>query len=122
MFLARKLQGMIVGTIVGMMFAPCPAHSQAPSKKDDRVRSKLSAADKREAVLQRAREQTLAILQSDNACSAWFRETDADAAEVFESLHYEIDSGNASYIFLITDWRGGPLEQINWLVGIRQFN
>src|SRR5882672_2579082 len=110
MSLARKLQVMIVGA----MFAPCPANSQGPSKKNGRVRSKLTASDKRVAVLQRAREQTLAILQTDNACSAWFREADADAAAVFESVRYEIERNNPSYIFLRTDAHGEPLYKHPW--------
>jgi hypothetical protein len=115
MSLARKLQVMIVGAIVSAMFLPCPANSQGSSKKNGRVRSKLTASDNREAVLQRAREQTLAILQSDNACSAWFREADGDAAEVFESVHYQIERDSLSYVFRATDTRGEELYKQPWV-------
>ena len=41
-------------------------------------------------VITRARDQTLEMLQTENACSAWFREAEPDPAGVFRSLHFEI--------------------------------
>jgi len=62
---------------------------------------------KRGQVIAIAREQTLAILQSENACSAWFREADPDSAEVFRSLHYEITEHEPAFIFHMKDGQGG---------------
>jgi hypothetical protein len=39
----------------------------------------------------RARDRVLEILQSENACSEWFRKTDANAAATFRTLDYVVD-------------------------------
>jgi len=39
----------------------------------------------------RARDRVLEILQSENACSAWFREKDPAPAATFRTLSFEID-------------------------------
>lgn len=40
----------------------------------------------------------LGILQSENACSAWYREKDADPADTFQSLEFDVDSKGPIYI------------------------
>jgi hypothetical protein len=39
----------------------------------------------------RARERVLEILQTENACSAWFREKDSNPAATFRTLRFELD-------------------------------
>ncbi len=69
---------------------------------------------KRGAVIARAREQVLTILQEENACTAWFRQADPDPAGVFQSLHYEIGSGKPAYIFRMADGRGEQFYKQPW--------
>ena len=45
------------------------------------------------ALIERARVQAWRILSSENACSAWFRESDPDVAAVLESLAYVLRDG-----------------------------
>jgi hypothetical protein len=57
----------------------------------DLVQENLAAMGKTGEKIQRAREKVLDILQTENACSAWFREKDADPAATFRTLSYEVD-------------------------------
>lgn len=117
MFFARKLQLFFTFGAIGaisLSLAPRPADAQTLSGENNPHRVKLTLSDRREAELQRARRQTLAILQADNACSAWFREADADAAHVFESARYEIVKNNPRYIFRMSIAYGNPLYKHPW--------
>jgi hypothetical protein len=40
----------------------------------------------------------LGILQTENACSAWYREKDADPAGTFQSLEFDLDRKGPTYI------------------------
>jgi hypothetical protein len=44
-------------------------------------------------LIEQARQQVLAILATENSCSAWFREADPAAAAIFESLDFSLDDG-----------------------------
>jgi hypothetical protein len=39
----------------------------------------------------RARERALEILQTENACSAWFREKDSNPVDIFRTLSFAVD-------------------------------
>ncbi len=39
----------------------------------------------------RAREKVLEILESENACTAWYREKDSNPADTFRTLSYTVD-------------------------------
>jgi hypothetical protein len=114
MVFVRKLKTIFVAAITSVIFAPRPANAQILSKDNTRPQLKFTTADKRYAELQRARQQTLAILQADNACSAWFRESDPDAAEVFDSLHFEIVKDLSPYIYRKSVAYGEPLYKHPW--------
>jgi hypothetical protein len=57
----------------------------------DLVQEDLSAKGKDGRKILRARDRVLEILQSENSCSAWFREKDANPAATFRTLHFEMD-------------------------------
>jgi len=99
MFLARRLQAIVAAVTLSSTLVPQAAYSRTSATGDDRIPLELAAMDKRGGVIARAREQTLAMLQSENACTAWFREADSDPAEVFRSLHYEIEEDGPAYVF-----------------------
>jgi hypothetical protein len=84
----------IAGAVLScVLFPPSPTHSDSKPDHDERVVLELSALGKQGDEIARVREQVLEILQQSNACTVWFRESDPDPAEVFRSLHFELESG-----------------------------
>ena len=53
--------------------------------------------------IMRARERVLEILQSGNACSAWFQERDANPAATFQTLAYDIDHHGEEVVHVLRD-------------------
>ena len=64
--------------------------------------------------LERARQEVLKILRSQNGCSAWFQEADPDVAETFQSLRFEIVSEQNNFIQQTGDGHGGFLFKSPW--------
>jgi hypothetical protein len=96
------------------MLAASPSYSESPSSCGDCVVQELSALGKRGDTIIRAREQVLDVLQQGNGCAAWFREADPAPAEVFRSLHYELEVEGPSYIYGIRDGVRGQLFKHPW--------
>jgi len=89
----------LVATSVMLLFhGTVYSQSEFTQRNQDNGSDELRSLGKRGEQISRARQQTLEILQSQNACSAWFQESDPDAAEVFRSLHYELDQRGTSHI------------------------
>jgi hypothetical protein len=108
MVLARRLTVIAGPAVLSILFVSNPACSESRSTGDGRIPYELAAMGKRGEVIARVREQTLVILESENACSAWFREADPDSMEVFRSLHYVIvKEDERSYVFHMNDGQGG---------------
>ncbi len=57
----------------------------------DPVHENLAAMGKPGQKILRARDRVLEILQSENACSAWFRQKDPNPAAAFQTLGFAID-------------------------------
>jgi hypothetical protein len=55
------------------------------------VQENLAAMGKTDQRILRGRGRVLQILQSENACSAWFRQKDSNPAATFRTLSYEVD-------------------------------
>ncbi len=70
----------------------------ACSDPEAELRSAMFARGKRGELILQARDEALQILRGENACSAWFRTKDPRAADVFETLTYDIDSKAADYV------------------------
>ncbi len=68
-------------------------YSSGPSVPADPIRLRLLDMGARGLAIERAREHVLAILRADNSCSAWFREANSDAADIFESLNFRLADG-----------------------------
>ncbi len=96
------------------LLVPSSCYSQNNSINDDRVVLELSALGKRGDTIIRAREQVLDILQNDNACAAWFHEADPDPAELFRSLHFELELEGTSYVYDMIDTKRGHLFKHPW--------
>jgi hypothetical protein len=75
---------------------PCNPASAAQiggcNARRDPVQEDLATMGKTGQKILRARERVLEILQSENACSAWFREKDSNPADAFRTLNFEIDN------------------------------
>jgi hypothetical protein len=73
---------------------PCGSRSLAPSRckaPADAVPAALEGMGKAGRKIFRARERVLEILESDNACSAWYQEKDANPSATFRMLSFEVD-------------------------------
>jgi hypothetical protein len=73
---------------------PCNATSAVRTGCEmpkDVVQADLDAMGGAGQKIARAREKVLEILQSENACKAWFQEKDPNPAATFRSLNYELD-------------------------------
>jgi hypothetical protein len=96
------------------LFASSPSYSEGTSSHDERVMLELSALGKQGDTIARARGQVLDILQNGNTCTAWFQEADPDPAEVFRSLHFELEMRGPSYVYGIRDNERGQLLKHPW--------
>ncbi len=57
----------------------------------DVMQENLNALGKPGQKILRARERVLEILETENACSAWFREMDSNPGAIFRTLHFALD-------------------------------
>jgi hypothetical protein len=97
-----------------LLYAPNQSDSKCTSNYEEGIALELSALGKRGDAIARARDQVLEILQPGNACSAWFQEANSDPAEVFRSVHFELESGGTSYAYGIRDRERGQLFKHPW--------
>jgi hypothetical protein len=72
----------------------CTYSGTAPMECDaprDRVQEDLEGQGKTGQKILRARRIVLEILQTENVCSAWFRELDPNPAATFRTLNYAVE-------------------------------
>jgi hypothetical protein len=74
-----------------------PAQAGCNPPKDP-VQEYLASLGRPGQKILRAREKALEILQTDNSCSAWFREKDPNPADIFRTLNYAVDRQGAGLI------------------------
>ncbi len=70
---------------------PCPAYSDA-------VRDDLNAMGKPGQLILRARDKVLEILQTENACTDWYRTRNSDPVAVFRTLTFSVDRKGEAYV------------------------
>ena len=80
----------------------------------EHVALELSALGKQGDTIARARGQVIDILQHSNACTVWFQGADPDPAEVFRSLHFELEMRGPSYVYGMRDHERGLLFKHPW--------
>lgn len=82
--------------------ATCSAFSLGPNgclpTPRDWAREKLETRGKTGQRILQARERVLEILQTENACSEWFRTKDSDPAGTFRTLTFDIDRKGQEYV------------------------
>ena len=80
---------------------PCKASSPAQTGCNaprDLVQEELGSLGKPGQKILRARERVLEILQTENACSAWFREKDSNPAATFRTLSFAVDRKGEEFV------------------------
>jgi hypothetical protein len=97
-----------------VLIAPSRSYSGRTPDYHEGAVAELSALGKRGDTIVRAREQVLQILQDGNACSAWFREADPDPAEVFRSVHFQLERNGTSAIYSMRNSHGTQLFKQPW--------
>jgi hypothetical protein len=113
LFMLRQLA--IAGAVLlCLLFAASQSYSERVSGPDERTALELSALGKQGDTIARARDYTLDILQHENSCTAWFKETDPESAEVFRSLHFELDENGPSLAYIRRDSERGLLVKQPW--------
>jgi hypothetical protein len=80
--------------------------AQNARTEEQRARSELLPLGKRGEVIAHARELVLQILESENGCSQWFAEAHPQPAEVFRSLHFQLEDNAVFYVYGMTDPNG----------------
>jgi len=104
-----------------VLLAPTRSYSESTPNHDESVVLELSALGKQGDTIARAREQVLQILQDGNACSAWFQEADPDPAEVFRSVHFELERNGPSAIHVVIDGQGKQPFKHPWAARSMEF-
>lgn len=69
----------------------------------DAAQTELEAMGKAGRAISRAREKVLEILESSNACSAWFQEKDSNPAATFRTFSFELDRKGDEFVLKIID-------------------
>ncbi len=105
LFVPRR-RAIAAAALLWALFVPSRSYSQCATSDDGRVALELANLGKQGDTIARARKQTLEILQNRNACSAWFQEADSASAEVFLSLHLELEIKGPKFIYGVKDGEG----------------
>src|SRR4029077_1772007 len=82
------------------------AHTGCAGSKDP-MQLQLDAMGKAGQKISRARERVLEILETENACRAWFQEKDSNPAATFRTLSFDLDRHGDEFILESRD--KGPL-------------
>ena len=92
--------------VSGPSVNPCNPASLMPMgcpTQRDLVQEGLTTMGKTGQKILRARDRVLEILQTENACSAWFREKDSHPADTFRTLRFEVDRNGEEFVQESTD-------------------
>jgi hypothetical protein len=86
----------------------------------DGVREELKSMGKQGQALLRAREKVLEILQSENACSAWYRTKDTDPAATFRTVMFAVDRKGEALIRMVPESGGLQLMRNPYVASVVQ--
>ena len=81
---------------------PCASDSVRASwcdaETDSYTKAALVALGKKGQSIAAARAKVLEILDSNNACTAWFQKREPDPAHIFRTLSFSVDAKSAEYV------------------------
>lgn len=89
--------------------APCNLATQSIhpcSASSDIVRDDLNTMGKQGHSILRARDKALEILQTENACSDWYRTKDPNPAATFRTLTFALDRDSDMYVRTVAEPSG----------------
>jgi hypothetical protein len=119
---------LIFAAVLGLVILPLTADSRnfegdGSNSRGyvDRVAPELAIMGKRGAVVEDVRERTIALLQTNDACAAWYEEWNPDVADVFRSLHYTIEDDQHSYTLRKYNDRGMQMLKSPWAAHTIQY-
>jgi hypothetical protein len=118
---ARPGRAIVAALVFILSCGQCVAGpAKAAAGVPDPVAAELAALGKRGEAIIRARDQVLAILETENSCTAWFEEYQLHPAEVFRTLHYQIEFEGTSRILRSEDDRGNVSFKHPWGARVTQ--
>ena len=88
-------------TSAARLVVPCNLSTQAItpcSASSDIVRDDLNTMGKQGQSILRARDKVVEILQTQNACTDWYRTKSSDPAAVFRTLTFLVDRNGDGYV------------------------
>jgi hypothetical protein len=90
-----------VAVFSAILLAPSRALSQPEREpvSEDIVAIELAELGSHGETILRVRSRTLEILQGDNACSQWFRESNPEVSDVFRSIHFELEENGVAAVY-----------------------
>ena len=112
---------LIAAVLSCVLFAPSQSYSESTPSHEERVALELSALGKQGDTIARARGQVIDILQHGNACTVWFQEANPVPAEVFRSLHFEMEMRGPSYVYSMRDHERGLVFKHPWAARSTQY-
>ena len=77
------------------------------SREEDPVESRLASLGEYGRTIDDARNEVLAIFETDNSCSGWYLRESPDARAVFRSLYFVVDSHGSNDIVKAQGGLGG---------------
>ena len=108
-FTVKHVAGALLAFIF-LLFIPSDTFSQNNAfASADSVRIQLLAMGKPGQTIELAREKVLEILETPNACGAWFQDANSNPAGVFATLRFAVDENGPAYITALRTASGGLL-------------
>lgn len=86
----------------------------------DYVRDDLNTMGKRGQSILRARDKVLEILETENACSDWYRTKDPNPAATFRTLSFVLDRDGDAYIRMAPESGGVQLVRNPYVASVLQ--
>ena len=118
--------------ILGLVSFPLTAYSSNfdgfdtdggsdPNVHIDRVALELATMGKHGEVVEDVRERVIAVLQTNDACSEWYEQSNPDVVNIFRSLHYTIENDQPSYTLRRWDDQGRQTLKYPWGAHVIQY-
>jgi hypothetical protein len=86
----------------------------------DAAQIQLDAMGKPGQTISRARKRVLEILETPNACSAWFEQKDSNPAATFRTLTFELDRKGDEYVLESRDLGPGEVFRSPYVARVMQ--
>jgi hypothetical protein len=102
---------------------PCNLSTQAItpcSASTDTVRDDLNTMGKQGQSILRARDKVVAILQTQNACTDWYRTKSPDPAAVFRSLTFSVDRNGDGFVRRTQETEGVEMIRNPYVASVEQ--